>query len=811
MTDFESDSTVEQTVLSGRGRTWQDKERMRLKDIEDYQLDNHDINDKGLQAITNLAANLTDMPLSFITLVKDTYVPFLSRSGCDLTGTGRENSFCDLAIEQSDFFEVTDSTVDPRFVENVFVKGQETPLTYYGGWPIKTPNGNHLGSLCVCDFKKRQLNESQKVAIKTLADQVLVHLELKKNNRKLEEALKKAEKLSKAKDDFVSNMSHELRTPLNAINGFAEILSKSNLDFEQKDAVGIISNSCEILITLVNDILDFSKIESGKLAIEKIPFNLHKATKNIRDLLGKKAEEKNNNLILEIDQRLPISLLGDKVRINQIIVNLVGNALKFTEKGTVTLSVNVQSETESDITLDFSVKDTGIGIPEDKLDSIFERFEQVGVETTRKYGGTGLGLNISRNLIELHGGKLKVRSKLGEGSEFYFTITYDKINDADELKKGLLKGTKKSADIELLNNTKLLICEDNIVNIKLFRNLFKNRPNQIQIAENGKIAIEILKKNKKFDAILMDIHMPEMGGIEATKYIRKILKLKIPIIGFTANSSKTERDICLATGMNDYVTKTFVPEDFYEKISKALPKKKVYAEDIIEVQVPKRKCTSNRNSVTNFHNEHERNITRSPKTRKNNSSRSLHKFIKDECFLKNNFNENLFDSDVNIAPMISSKFSLNNNQSAFFSGEEESKESSTGMKMYTSDKFVDFKEEEPVIDIFNPEKLKEISGEDVDFENEVIALFLDDFPRQLDSLEEAIRNMNEEGIKFSVHKMKSPLSMFGFDSILEKLHHIEEIFYKENSGFLIKEFFKVTDDVEAAFKQLKNYVSSLTY
>jgi len=808
--DLDSDSTIENSVFAGRGKCWQEKEQRRLQDVYDYELENYDINDKGLQAITNLAASMTDMPLAFITLVREKFVPFLSRSGCDLTGTEREFSFCDVAIEQTEFFEVCDSTVDPRFKENVFVQGQQTPLTYYGGFPIKTPNGNHLGSLCVVDYKKRKLTESQKTAIQTLADQVIVHLELKKKNKKLEEALQKAEKLSRAKDDFVSNMSHELRTPLNAINGFAEVLSKSNLDFEQKEAVGIIKSSCEILITLINDILDFSKIESGKLAIERVPFNLHKACKNIRDLLSKKADEKNNKIILEIDDRIPINLMGDKVRINQIIVNLVGNALKFTEKGKVTLSVSTREETDQNITLDFSIKDTGIGIPEDKLESIFERFEQVGKETTRKYGGTGLGLNISKNLVEMHGGMLKVKSKLGVGSEFYFTITYDKVNEEEQLKKDLLSKKNNLPDVENLENIRILICEDNIVNIKLIRNLFKNKLSHIEIAENGKIAIEILRKNNNFDVILMDIHMPEMDGIEATKFIRNHMKLKIPIIGFTANSSKTERDLCLTSGMNDYVTKTFVPEDFYEKLSKAIPMKKKYAEDFDDgLLPPKRRCSSTQNAIMKYQDYFQKNLKPPTKRGKGSSSnltkKSLNKTYKSGFISKSD--ENTEKKIIDSMSSKASKFSTTT--MSLLESCAEVKEASP-IQVVNNYMFVDFSnDDEPKNEIYDSSKLKEVSGDDIDFEKEIIELFLDDFPRQMEKLEDAIRNMNKQDIHFCVHKMKSPLSMLGFTNILERLVEIEKMYDKETSGTLLKEFDKVEDEVENSFKQLKFYINTI--
>lgn len=284
------------------------KEKERLSNLLEYDLSDHDIDNNTLNPITTLAALICDMPLSFVTWVGSKHVDFLSRDGCKLLGTCRENSFCHLAIQQDEIFEIEDSTIDPRFSENEFVKGQP-PLTYYAGFPLKSPQGYNLGSLCVCDWKPNTLDEKKRLALKTLANQVVAQLELKKQNKKLIIANERAEVLSKAKDDFISNVSHELRTPLNAINGYSNILSQSILDKDQEEAVTIIKNSSEILITIVNDILDFSKINSEKLKLEKIPFNLKKTVKLVYDLLSKKAFEKNLSLDIVYDENIPKKIL----------------------------------------------------------------------------------------------------------------------------------------------------------------------------------------------------------------------------------------------------------------------------------------------------------------------------------------------------------------------------------------------------------------------------------------------------------------------------------------------------------------------
>lgn len=565
-----------------KSESWQENEKKRLSNILEYNLENWDINDKGLQSITKLAAIICGKPLSFITLVGEEYVNFLSRSGSELLGTIRKNSFCQVAIEQEDFFEIEDILSDPRFVENELVL-EEPPLRFYAAYPIVSPKGYHFGSLCVCDLKANKLNEIQKEALKTLTDEVMVHLELHKQNKELKEANERAEKLAKVKDEFVNNVSHELRTPLNAIGGYAEILAKTDLDTDQKEAVCIIKGSCEILITLINDILDFSKIQMGKLRLENIPLDLRKTIKNVKDLLNPKAKEKNLKFDLKIDEKIPKFILGDKVRINQIIMNLTGNALKFTQEGSVKIDIKLLNETEKNLEIKFCVKDSGIGIPEDKLQTIFERFEQAGKDITRKFGGSGLGLNISRNLVELHNSKLELKSEVGNGSEFFFTIKFDKLLDEDDSKQVVNKKVCNNY-MERISNIKhlrLLVCEDNSVNIKLIKAIFKNKNINIEIAENGKIAIELLKRiNKKFDLILMDIQMPEMNGFETTKYIRNIMNLNIPIIGFSASTSEIERNYCFEIGMNDYILKSFGGNEIFDKLDNFVNTNKIYEEDL---------------------------------------------------------------------------------------------------------------------------------------------------------------------------------------------------------------------------------------
>jgi PAS domain S-box-containing protein len=373
-----------------------------------------------------------------------------------------------------------------------------------------------------------------------------------------------AEQAVYAKDSFLANMSHEIRTPMNAIIGFTEILAKSNLETKQKDFVKNIQTAGNNLLFIINDILDLSKLESGKLVIVLQPFNLKNTLKHVYDLLKIKATEKNVDFNLFLDADMPDYVIGDNGRINQVLMNIAGNALKFTSEGDVTISVKKTADTDKNVTLKFTIKDTGIGIPENKLNTIFDRFTQADDNTTRKYGGTGLGLNISKQLIEKMGGKIELKSTEGIGSEFYFSIDFEKTDaiDTQSNSKDLVyKNTK--------GHVKILLCEDNELNQRLAENVIESFGFELDIAENGKLGIDMLLKNQ-YDLVIMDLQMPVMDGYQATKHIREELKSNIPIIAMTAHSLIGEQEKCFEIGMNSYVAKPFKQEDLYNEIISVL-------------------------------------------------------------------------------------------------------------------------------------------------------------------------------------------------------------------------------------------------
>ena len=384
-----------------------------------------------------------------------------------------------------------------------------------------------------------------------------------------EEELIKAKELAEqaavAKTQFLSTMSHEIRTPMNAVIGFTHLLIQENPTAQQLKYLDILKFSAENLLVLINDILDFNKIEAGKVEFENVDFNLHSLIDNIRFALLQKAEEKGIQLKLMIDQDLPDAVIGDPVRLGQILTNLISNAVKFTDKGKVSIAASVAKQDTATITVDFEVADTGIGIPEDKLEYIFESFTQASSDTTRKFGGTGLGLAISKRLVELMGGSIYVKSEFGKGSVFGFSLAFKRSS------KQIIRHQEKEINPtqKSLQGTRLLIAEDNQINVLLARQFFSIWDVESDVAENGALALQLVQTNE-YDLVLMDLQMPEMDGYQTTKAIRELPEEKyktLPIIALTASATIDIKDRVYTVGMNDYLSKPFNPNDLYRKIA----------------------------------------------------------------------------------------------------------------------------------------------------------------------------------------------------------------------------------------------------
>jgi PAS domain S-box-containing protein len=398
-------------------------------------------------------------------------------------------------------------------------------------------------------------------------DLIITNEELNKAKIQLEESLK-------VKEQFLANMSHEIRTPMNAIIGFTNLLlrSKHTAD-ESKQFLSAIHTSGENLLVIINDILDFSKLESGKVTFESIKFKLRHLMNMMVDLMKPKADEKQIQLHYDISDEITDDLIGDPTRLNQILINLVGNAIKFTNTGEVLIKVSKLNEEDGKIELKFDVKDTGIGIRKENLEMIFESFTQGSNDTTRKYGGTGLGLSITKQLIELQGGNISVSSEMDKGSTFTFNLKFKTGSSP--------KGSKKETDENNgqdypLKGTRVLLVEDNVFNQVLAKKILENWQCDVDLAENGKIATEKAVENN-YDIILMDIQLPEMDGYEATSFIRNKLsepKSNVPIIAMTAHAFANEADKCFSYKMNDYISKPFTEANLYQKITSVLQSQK---------------------------------------------------------------------------------------------------------------------------------------------------------------------------------------------------------------------------------------------
>ena len=444
------------------------------------------------------------------------------------------------------------------------IKDHKLTDVLFNGSVYKDEQGNIIGAVVVArDITEQKRIETELTEAKVFAELSTIIAE--EAQSKAEDATRIAKDAVKAKQQFLSNMSHEIRTPMNAIIGFTKVVLKTELTAKQKEYLTAIKMSGDALIVLINDILDLAKVDAGKMIFEKTPFKLSASISAMLHLFEPKIEEKNLLLIKEYDQNIPEVLVGDPVRLHQIILNLVSNAVKFTNNGNIKVSIKMVSQDERKVTIQFAISDTGIGITDSKKETIFENFQQATSGTSRLYGGTGLGLAIVKQLVENQEGKIEVESKEGKGSTFSFTLDFFKTNSEAELLTNDLEIDRE------IKNIKVLVVEDIALNQLLMRTLLDDFGFECDIAGNGKIAIEKLR-NKKYDIILMDLQMPEMNGFEATDYIRKKMNLKIPIMALTADVTTVDLAKCNAVGMNDYVAKPIDEKLLYNKIISLIKK-----------------------------------------------------------------------------------------------------------------------------------------------------------------------------------------------------------------------------------------------
>jgi PAS domain S-box-containing protein len=531
-----------------------------------------EVTNKELEAISDSLKLASQYSLSLIEASRDPLftinpegkITDINNASIEITEKTREN------LIGTDFFEYfTEPEKAREIYKQVFAKGfvADYPLTIrdgklievlFNGSVYKDAKGKVVGVVVVA----RDITDHNRIEKELLEAKVFAELatELAVEEKiKAEEATNIAENAMKAKQQFLSNMSHEIRTPMNAIIGFTKVMMKTELTAKQKEYLTAIKLSGDSLIVLINDILDLAKVDAGKMVFEQMPFRMVLSISAMLHMFELKTQEKNLELVKEYDTNIPEVLVGDPVRLHQIFLNLMSNAIKFTSQGKITVNVRLRSEDKDSVSVEFSVTDTGIGIADDKMLTIFENFQQATSETSRLFGGTGLGLSIVKHLVEKQGGTINIKSKVGEGSTFSFILPFQKTTDKVELEVGKLDWDSE------LKNINVLVVEDILLNQLLIKTLLDDFGFEHDDVSNGKLAIEKLQ-TESYDVILMDLQMPVMNGFEATEYIRLNLNSKIPIIALTADVTTVDVAKCRAAGMNDYISKPVDERILYNKI-----------------------------------------------------------------------------------------------------------------------------------------------------------------------------------------------------------------------------------------------------
>ncbi len=688
------------------------EEVKRLKELLSYNILDTPY-EQDFDGLVELISIICDSPVAIISLIDAERQWYKAKKGIENRETPLQETFCRHTLLQDEILEIQDARLDERVKDNPHVTA-ENGIRFYAGVPIKTAAGYNIGTVCVVDTKPKQLSENQKKALSLLTEQALMLLDARKKNNSLgievdsylrskiketerqliqkeneykrllkaikrssgviefspdgtilninqyflealgyqkeeligkhhrilldeeskklnkvfweelgigtfkkgrlkrlhkdgsevwiqatynpiidsnnkiikvikigqditrefreEKAIKKAkdtaEALNVQKDNFIANVSHELRTPIHAILGFTELLLAEEINPNKKNYLKSVKTAGDNLLFIINDILDLSKIEAGIIQMDSEVFSLKQLIENVFSILHLKAHQKKILFRFHIPEDLSPNLRGDKNRLTQILLNILGNAIKFTSVGSVELFISSQKITSKKSLIEFKVVDTGIGIAQDKLNVIFERFSQAEDNTSRQFGGTGLGLNISKQLIEKQKGTINVESEPGKGTSFTFSIPFAIGGSVTQVNTREFKIANK------LTGARILLCEDNELNQRLAKAILNESGCIVDLAENGQKGIEFLK-NQTYDLILMDIQMPVLDGYQTTSVIRKNLNIETPILALTANFLISERQKCLQKGMTDYLAKPFTKEELINKIEQMLSQAKM--------------------------------------------------------------------------------------------------------------------------------------------------------------------------------------------------------------------------------------------
>ena len=530
--------------------------------------------------IAAMAARIFQAPIALVSLVDSRRQWFKAKCGLAACETSRDFSFCTFAMLEPGPMVVCDATRDPRFVDNPLVTG-EMSIRFYVGAPILSPSGLPLGTLCVIDRKVRerpdqylldslmdlaflvseQLKFRSAVASRTLAE--------KRHQEQLELARQAADEADQAKSEFLARMSHEIRTPMNLVLGMSTLLLESPLNEKQKKHVEISNRNVRRLLRLVNGILDLSKVEAGEIAFRSDPFELDDLLRESAATISSAVERKGLKLDVVIEPNTPLYWIGDAEHIQQVILNLVGNAIKFTDRGRISVRVCAPVDSEGERGLRFEVNDTGCGVPKGKEKVIFGAFQQAEDLMKRSHEGTGLGLSIAKSIVERMSGKIWVEEKKEPGAKFVFTIFLASSSENAVNKASFL--AKKHSELQPTEGgLQILLVEDNPENVILMEAYLEGQPVALDIAFNGADAVE-KRRMRDYNLILMDIQMPVMDGYTATRLIRlweeKNGKARVPILALTAHAFNEAAAESLKAGCNAHLTKPIERGDLLDAIT----------------------------------------------------------------------------------------------------------------------------------------------------------------------------------------------------------------------------------------------------
>lgn len=523
--------------------------------------------EKYFDEITLLAAEFCDVPIALVTLIDSDRQWVKSRVGIEVEETDRNTAFCSYTILGNDVLEVEDAQKDERFAQNPFVL-DDPHIRFYAGAPLTTSTGLNLGSLCVISDKPKGLNPRQKAMLQLLARNVVKGIELHEElerRRRVEKELRlakaAAERATRLKAEFLAAMTHELRTPLNSIIGYSNLLvSDEHLATQEPLLEGMMVAS-NTLLGIVNNVLDFSKLEEGKLDLAPEMTNLIAVLHEVELLNKPQVTAKGLDLLVNVEKTIPARIKIDKLRLSQVLNNLVSNAVKFTNEGSITISAELQDIGPDKARIQLSVKDTGIGIAPEKQEAIFDQFSQEDTDTTHRYGGTGLGLSISKNLVSLMGGELALSSHKGKGSTFYFSlnVSYDQTGQTSA---PTLLNKIPDADF---GRQPVLVVDDSEMNLMILSRFLTRWNLNVIAATSGKEAME-LAHQYKFKLVLMDLHMPELDGYETTTLFRNQLDAHyktVPILALTASLEHEVATQMAAAGFSGYLSKPFSPQALF--------------------------------------------------------------------------------------------------------------------------------------------------------------------------------------------------------------------------------------------------------